>query len=73
MLTDFSIYMVRHDSSWRMHASYTTKSWWSFFSMLIYFQADEAKQELKDVVAFLKNPDKFKAIGAKLPKGTFNL
>ncbi|KAK9512065.1 hypothetical protein O3M35_000574 [Rhynocoris fuscipes] len=31
--------------------------------------ADEAKQELKDVVEFLKNPDKFSALGGKLPKG----
>ncbi|XP_034946205.1 ATP-dependent zinc metalloprotease YME1L isoform X2 [Chelonus insularis] len=30
---------------------------------------DEAKQELKDVVEFLKNPDKFCALGGKLPKG----
>ncbi|KAL3285486.1 hypothetical protein HHI36_000018 [Cryptolaemus montrouzieri] len=31
--------------------------------------ADEAKQELKDVVEFLKNPDKFSNLGGKLPKG----
>ncbi|EFA06331.1 ATP-dependent zinc metalloprotease YME1L [Tribolium castaneum] len=31
--------------------------------------ADEAKQELKDVVEFLKNPDKFSQLGGKLPKG----
>lgn len=31
--------------------------------------ADEAKQELKDVVEFLKNPDKFSILGGKLPKG----
>ncbi|XP_049853116.1 ATP-dependent zinc metalloprotease YME1L-like [Schistocerca gregaria] len=30
---------------------------------------DEAKQELKDVVEFLKNPEKFSALGGKLPKG----
>ncbi|XP_060531979.1 ATP-dependent zinc metalloprotease YME1L [Cylas formicarius] len=30
---------------------------------------DEAKQELKDVVEFLKNPDKFSNLGGKLPKG----
>ncbi|KAF7270297.1 hypothetical protein GWI33_016760 [Rhynchophorus ferrugineus] len=31
--------------------------------------ADEAKQELKDVVEFLKNPEKFSNLGGKLPKG----
>ncbi|ERL88257.1 ATP-dependent zinc metalloprotease YME1L [Dendroctonus ponderosae] len=30
---------------------------------------DEAKQELKDVVEFLRNPDKFSNLGGKLPKG----
>lgn len=30
---------------------------------------DEAKQELTDVVDFLANPDKFKDIGARLPRG----
>ncbi|XP_071873409.1 ATP-dependent zinc metalloprotease YME1L isoform X1 [Bombus fervidus] len=29
----------------------------------------EAKQELRDIVEFLKNPEKFVALGAKLPKG----
>ena len=31
--------------------------------------ADEVKEELADVVDFLKKPQKFKAIGAKIPKG----
>jgi len=31
--------------------------------------ADEAKQELKDVVEFLRSPEKFSALGGKLPKG----
>ena len=30
---------------------------------------DEAKEELKDVVDFLKNPAAFSALGGKLPKG----
>lgn len=29
----------------------------------------EAKEELKDIVDFLKNPEKFKALGAKIPRG----
>lgn len=31
--------------------------------------ADEAKQELEEIVEFLRNPAKFNAIGAKIPKG----
>nr|WP_182670735.1 ATP-dependent zinc metalloprotease FtsH [Crocosphaera subtropica] len=30
---------------------------------------DEAKEELQEVVTFLKEPEKFTAIGAKIPKG----
>ncbi len=39
------------------------------FILKSIFQVDEAKQELQDVVEFLRDPEKFKAIGAKLPKG----
>ncbi len=30
---------------------------------------DEAKQELREVVDFLQNPDEYEAIGARIPKG----
>ena len=33
---------------------------------------EEAKNEVKEVVEFLKNPEKFQRLGAKLPTGRFN-
>lgn len=30
---------------------------------------DEAKEEVQEVVEFLKNPEKFQRLGAKLPTG----
>lgn len=34
---------------------------------------DEAKQELQEVVEFLREPEKFRAIGARIPKGVLLL
>ena len=31
--------------------------------------ADEEKEELKEIIEFLKNPDKFRSLGARVPKG----
>jgi len=32
---------------------------------------DEAKEELKEVVEFLQNPEKFQKLGGRIPKGCF--
>ena len=38
--------------------------------ILLFTQVDEAKQELQEVVEFLRNPDKFRRLGGKMPQGT---
>jgi ATP-dependent Zn protease len=32
-------------------------------------QAEEAKDELMDIVSYLKEPEKYTKLGARLPKG----
>lgn len=39
------------------------------YTVIFVSQVDEAKQELRDIVEFLKNPTKFSSLGGKLPKG----
>ena len=33
--------------------------------------AEEAKEELEEIKEFLKSPEKFNNLGAKIPKGVF--
>ena len=39
----------------------------------MFLKVDEAKQELKDVVEFLRNPERFKRLGGKMPTGEYSV
>ena len=36
---------------------------------MYFYQAEEAKDELMDIVTYLKEPEKYTKLGARLPKG----
>ena len=36
---------------------------------IMFAKTDEEKEELREVVEFLKNPGQFSALGARIPKG----
>ncbi len=36
---------------------------------MYFYQAEEAKDELMDIVEYLKDSEKFTKLGARLPKG----
>ncbi|XWS14385.1 hypothetical protein CRYUN_Cryun35bG0004700 [Craigia yunnanensis] len=60
--------------TWRTHGFWTTKSKFqevpeTGVTFADVAGADQAKLELQEVVDFLKNPDKYTALGAKIPKG----
>ena len=38
--------------------------------LVMLMQVEEAKQELQEVVEFLRNPEKFRRLGGKMPQGT---
>ena len=40
---------------------------------MVIFQIDEAKDQVQEIVEFLKNPERFKKLGAKLPTGDFSI
>jgi len=43
--------------------------YFQYYRLNIYLGLDEAKEEVKEIVEFLKNPKKFTKLGGKIPKG----
>ena len=56
---------------WQSFLCGMIKEWCKIRGILLCFQVEEAKQELKDVVEFLRNPERFKRLGGKMPTGEY--
>jgi cell division protease FtsH len=80
LLVGFFVYIMRRAQSPPSGALDFGKSHARLFSaskVAVSFEdvagVDEAKEELREVVEFLRNPGKFAALGAKIPKGVLLL
>ena len=76
LIIAFFILLIRHAQASNSQAFNFTKSKAKFFTSempKVTFKdvagLDEAVEELKEVVDFLKNPEKYSELGARIPKG----